>query len=143
MQEVFLRAWRALPAFAERARLSTWLHRIAINEARRFLARRRRTEVSEPGGWEEIETAAVAKALGRSRREPEDHVLVRELDDVLRRALAELPPLARDAVVLRDVEGLSIEDAATISRVPPAAFKSRLHRGRALLRSRLAPYLGT
>jgi RNA polymerase sigma-70 factor (ECF subfamily) len=138
-QEVFLRAWRALPDFQERAQLSTWLHRIAINESRRLLARRPSTpEIAQAHRRDE---ESVARVPGPSAAEPGAHALGRELEAVLRAALTELPADARAAVVLRDLEGLSTGEAAGVAGVPQAAFKSRLHRGRAQLRAQLAPYL--
>ena len=72
---------------------------------------------------------------------PEARALDREFAAVLERALAELPGQWRAAVVLRDIEGLSTEEAAGVVGIRQAAFKSRLHRGRMQLRALLAPYL--
>jgi len=68
-------------------------------------------------------------------------VLDHEFAQVLEQALAQLPPEWRAAVVLRDIEGLSTQEAAEVVDVRPAAFKSRLHRGRMALRALLEPYL--
>jgi RNA polymerase sigma-70 factor (ECF subfamily) len=135
--EVFVRAWRGLGRFEGRAKLSTWLYRIAFNEAQRALSRRR------PAGEE---TAAddedpVAAVPDDEHRGPDARALDRELGEVLDGALARLPPEWRIAVVLRDLEGLSTVEAAEIAGVRQAAFKSRLHRGRMQLRELLAPYL--
>ncbi len=137
-QEVFVRAWRGLPQFEERARLSTWLYRIAFNEAQRRLARRgpRRAEEG-PEGDDAIASVAESPALG-----PEAQTLDREFERIVELALDKLPADLRAAVVLRDLEGLSTQDAAEIAGVGQAAFKSRLHRGRMQLRALLEPYLG-
>jgi RNA polymerase sigma-70 factor (ECF subfamily) len=136
-QEVFLRAWRGLPRFQERARFSTWLYRIAFNEAQRRLARRGRVSADPaPDGDDPIVSLAESPELG-----PEARTLDRELSRVLERALAQLPAEWRVAVVLRDIEGLSTKEAAEIVGVRQAAFKSRLHRGRMQLRALLEPYL--
>jgi RNA polymerase sigma-70 factor, ECF subfamily len=139
-QEVFLRAWRALPRFRERSQLSTWLYRIAFNEAQRRLARvSQHTLTGErPPGEAEDAVAGIAEAphLG-----PEAVALDREFERQLEHALGRLPNDWRAAVVLRDIEGLSTEEAAAIVGVRQAAFKSRLHRGRMQLRSLLEPYL--
>ncbi len=137
-QEVFLRAWRGLPRFQERARLSTWLYRIAFNEAQRRLSRRPPTVVESSSDAEDP-VAALPEA---PRFGPEALALDREFERVVERALAQLPPEWRAAVVLRDIEGLSTEVAATVVGVREAAFKSRLHRGRMRLRALLEPYLG-
>jgi RNA polymerase sigma-70 factor, ECF subfamily len=136
-QEVFLRAWRGLARFEERSRFSTWLYRIAFNEAQRRLARRPpATTSSQPGDEDTI--AALPAAIGTG---PQARTLDREFEQMLDRALAELPADLRAAVVLRDLEGLSTEEAAAVADVGQAAFKSRLHRGRMQLRALLEPYL--
>jgi RNA polymerase sigma-70 factor, ECF subfamily len=136
-QEVFLRAWRGLVRFEERSRFSTWLYRIAFNEAQRRLARRPPpTASSRPGDEDAI--AALPAAIGAG---PQARILDREFERMLERALAELPADLRAAVVLRDLEGLSTEEAAAVAGVRQAAFKSRLHRGRMQLRALLEPYL--
>ena len=136
-QEVFLRAWRGLPRFEGRAQFSTWLYRIAFNEAQRRLARRPppRAEV-DPGRADPIASLPESPDLG-----PEAQTLDHEFEQTLERALEQLPMEWRAAVVLRDIEGLSTRDAAEIVGVGEAAFKSRLHRGRMQLRALLEPYL--
>jgi RNA polymerase sigma-70 factor (ECF subfamily) len=137
-QEVFVRAWRGLARFEERARFSTWLYRIAFNEAQRRRSRRALPRVDvNPEGADPVLALPESPELG-----PDAQTLSHELEQILERSLAELPPDWRDAVVLRDIEGLSTEEAAEITGVRQAAFKSRLHRGRMQLRSLLEPYLG-
>ena len=135
-QEVFLRAWRGLPRFEERSRFSTWIYRIAFNEAQRRLARRPAAAFSRPG--DEGTIAALPDPIGAG---PQARILHREFEQMLEQALAELPSDLRAAVVLRDLEGLSTEEAAAVAGVRQAAFKSRLHRGRMQLRALLEPYL--
>jgi RNA polymerase sigma-70 factor, ECF subfamily len=136
-QEVFLRAWRGLTRFEERSQFSTWLYRIAFNEAQRRLARRPpATTFSRPG--DEDAVAALPDAIDAG---PQARTLDREFEQMLERALAELPADLRAAVVLRDLEGLSTEEAAEVAGVRQAALKSRLHRGRMRLRALLEPYL--
>jgi RNA polymerase sigma-70 factor (ECF subfamily) len=136
-QEVFLRAWRGLAGFQERAQLSTWLYRIAFNEAQRRVSRRAPL-AAEPDQRDADPVAAIPEA---SDLGPEARALDREFEAVLERALAALPAEWRAAVVLRDIEGLSTEEAAAVVGVRQAAFKSRLHRGRMQLRVLLEPYL--
>jgi RNA polymerase sigma-70 factor (ECF subfamily) len=136
-QEVFLRAWRGLPRFEERAQLSTWLYRIAFNEAQRRLSRRAPPLV-RPDRDREDPVSALPEA---PQFGPEAQALNHEFEQILEYALAELPDDWRAAVVLRDIEGLSTKDAAEIVGARPAAFKSRLHRGRMQLRALLEPYL--
>jgi RNA polymerase sigma-70 factor, ECF subfamily len=136
-QEVFLRAWRGLDRFQRRSRLATWLYRIAFNEAQRHLARRGPPHVEpDPEREDPVESLPEAGRLG-----PQARALDHEFEAILEQALAQLPADWRAAVVLRDIEGLSTKDAAEVVGVRPAAFKSRLHRGRMRLRALLEPYL--
>ena len=136
-QEVFVRAWRGLARFEERAQFSTWLYRIAFNEAQRRLSRRppRRSDPN-PDRDDSIVSVPESPGLG-----PEAQTLNREFERTLDDALDQLPADWRAAVVLRDIEGLSTQEAADIVGVRQAAFKSRLHRGRMQLRALLEPYL--
>jgi len=136
-QEVFLRAWRGLDRFQGRSQLSTWLYRIAFNEAQRRLSRRRPPPVAaDPDGPDPI--AAIPDSPDRG---PDARALDRELGEAVDAALARLPPDLRAAVILRDLDGLSTDEAAAAVGVRPAAFKSRLHRGRMAMRELLTPYL--
>jgi RNA polymerase sigma-70 factor, ECF subfamily len=136
-QEVFLRAWRGLARFEERAQFSTWLYRIAFNEAQRQLARRASPRLRvDPDRDDPIISLPESPQLG-----PEAQTLAHEFERALEHALAQLPAEWRAAVVLRDIEGLSTREAAEIVGARPAAFKSRLHRGRMQLRALLEPYL--
>jgi RNA polymerase sigma-70 factor (ECF subfamily) len=139
-QEVFVRAWRGLARFEERSRFSTWLYRIAFNEAQRRLSRRPPPRV-EPDAADPDRPDPVVSLPESPELGPEAQTLDREFERTLERALAELPADWRAAVVLRDIEGLSTHDAAEVVGVGEAAFKSRLHRGRMQLRALLEPYL--
>jgi RNA polymerase sigma-70 factor, ECF subfamily len=137
-QEVFVRAWRGLARFEERSQFSTWLYRIAFNEAQRRLSRRRPARAERESDREyPIVSLSETPELG-----PEAQTLDREFERTLRWALGQLPADWRAAVILRDVEGLSTRDAAEVAGIREAAFKSRLHRGRMRLRALLEPYLG-
>jgi RNA polymerase sigma-70 factor (ECF subfamily) len=137
-QEVFLRAWRGLGRFEGRAQLSTWLYRIAFNEAQRRLARGEPAPLGQTRGGEEDPLDAIPDSPAE---QPDALLAGREFEQMLERALAELPLELRAAVVLRDLEGLSTAEAAGAVGVREAAFKSRLHRGRMQLRALLEPYL--
>lgn len=136
-QEVFLRAWRGLARFEERSQFSTWLYRIAFNEAQRRLSRRAAPRAEpDPDREDPVLSLPESPQLG-----PEAHTLDREFEQTLEGALSQLPEDWRAAVVLRDIEGLSSQEAADAVGVGQAAFKSRLHRGRMRLRALLEPYL--
>jgi RNA polymerase sigma-70 factor (ECF subfamily) len=137
-QEVFLRAWRGLRQFQERAQFSTWLYRIAFNEAQRRMSKRGPAPVERhPEGDDPL-----ARIADRPDRGPSRRALAGEFESVLRDALGQLPDEWRIAVVLRDIEGFSTKEAAEITGVRKAAFKSRLHRARMQLRTLLEPYIG-
>jgi RNA polymerase sigma-70 factor, ECF subfamily len=135
-QETFLRAWRALPRFERRSRFFTWLYRIGFNEAQRRLARRPAAGLSlsstDEGPLEE-------QADGRPG--PAEQAENEELRRALERALRELPLELRVPVVLRDIEGLTTREAASMLGLGEPAFKSRLHRGRMALRGLLTPWV--
>ena len=137
-QEVFLRAWRGFARFEGRAQLSTWLYRIAFNEAQRRLSRREPATVAPTPEGED----PVAGIPDAPRRGPAARALEHEFETILKDALGQLPTEWRAAVVLRDLEGLSTRDGAIAVGIREAAFKSRLHRGRMQLRGLLEPYLG-
>jgi RNA polymerase sigma-70 factor (ECF subfamily) len=128
-QECFVRAWRALPGFRGDAKFSTWLYRIALNEGNRFLARESRREVLP---YDDV--LLDVPDLGSSTAELAE---AGELREQLERFIAELPANYRAAVVLRDIEGFSNEEAAELLELDLRNFKSRLHRGRMALRRRL------
>jgi RNA polymerase sigma-70 factor (ECF subfamily) len=128
-QECFIRAWRGLRSFRGEARFSTWLYRIGINEGNRFLARESRRELLP---FEDV--LRDVPDLGAQTAELAE---VSETHEQLEALLAELPAHYRAAVVLRDVEGYSNEEAAELLELDVRNFKSRLHRGRMALRRRL------
>jgi RNA polymerase sigma-70 factor, ECF subfamily len=128
-QEVMLRAWRGITRFRGQSSYFTWLYRIAVNEANRALEKRARHPAGVTLGADELQLPADA-ALDPSRQAENS-----ELRQALGRALADLPLPLRTALVLRDVEGLSTQEAAEIAGVGEAAFKSRLHQARLRVRA--------
>jgi len=128
-QEVMLRAWQGISRFQGRSSYFTWLYRIAVNEANRTLERRARRPAGVPLSADELQLP------GSPALEPARQAEASELRQALGRALGELPPPLRTAIVLRDVEGLSTQEAAEIAGVGQAAFKSRLHQARLRVRA--------
>ena len=128
-QEVLLRAWRGITSFRGQSSYFTWLYRIAVNEANRALERSARRPADVPLSARELQLPA------SPADEPPRQAENSELRRALSQALAELPPALRTAVVLRDVEGLSTQEAAAIAGVSQAAFKSRLHQARLSVRA--------
>lgn len=132
MQAAYLSAFRFLGDFAGEAAFSTWLTRIAVNEA---LARRRRGRWLTP-------VVDVAGAGPDPVATPEEQAASREAVRLLERALDQLPAAQRVVFLLREVEQVSTEDAARALGISPDAVKVRLHRARRGLRAALLAGLG-
>ncbi len=139
LQETFVKAYRALPNFDGRSQLSTWLYRIAVNEALMVLRRK------------EVETISVDAPLSPEEEQehielvdwcciPEEELLSAETRQVLEEAVARLPASLRMVFLLRDVEGLSTREVAETLGLSEGAVKVRLSRARERLRKLLAPY---
>ena len=140
-QETFLRAFQAIEKFRGDADLKTWLYRIAINQARnrwRWWRRRRRdATVSLDATVGEREQTIAMHLEDASASDPEEETLARERQSQLREALQELRSAYREAVVLRDIEGLTYEEIAATLQINIGTVKSRLARGRLELRRKL------
>ncbi|MGH2985851.1 MAG: RNA polymerase sigma factor [Solirubrobacterales bacterium] len=132
-QEAFLRAWRSIGRFEGRSRFFTWLYRIGINEAKRRAARR------PPATVVSLDDEPIPEAPDWSEA-PETRMRQHDLRRVLEDAIRALPIEYRAPLILRDVEGLSTEEAAEVTELGEAAFKSRLHRGRLAVRRALDEY---
>lgn len=134
LQETFLKAWRGIERFRGEALFSTWIYRIAINEARRRQAydSHRRALPIDDVMLELPDLAEGPASLAESA----------ELESFIEQCVAELPASYREAVVLRDVEGLSNEEAAAVLELDIRNFKSRLHRGRVAIRRRVEEHFG-
>jgi RNA polymerase sigma-70 factor (ECF subfamily) len=136
MQQAYLNAFTNLRQFRGQAQFSTWLTRIAINEA---LARVRRRGRYEPfDELNPVETIMPASSVP----DPERQAFTGELRDLLEWAIDALPDGAREVFVLRDVEGLSTAEAAAALGVSDDVVKTRLSRARAALRASLLERTG-
>ena len=144
-QDVLLKVYRKIEAFRGDAALSSWIYRITFNTAMSRLRSGRASRLAEvqqseqPGG----------EHPDRGPQEPadwsalaDDQVLRGEMRNRLLNALPLLPAVYRVPVILRDIQGLSTEEASAVLRVKPQTLKSRLHRGRLILREHLADFAG-
>ncbi len=140
-QETFLRAFQAIAHFRGEADLRTWLYRIAINQARnrwRWWRRRRKSDTVSLDATENGDGQPLALRLcDTSQADPEQAALMRERETRLRSALRSLGRSYREAVILRDIEGLSYEEIAATLEISIGTVKSRLARGRLELRRKL------
>jgi len=143
LQEAFLSAFKAVERFEGQSRLSTWLHRIAVNSALmrlRSLKRRREQSVEsmQPGftdGGHFLEPPAPWSDSAEATVQRE------EMRTIVHEAIAGLPETHRNALLLRDIQGLSNEDVARELGVTVNAAKIRVHRARLALRGVLDPHL--
>jgi RNA polymerase sigma-70 factor (ECF subfamily) len=144
VQEAYVRAFRSLADFRGDSSLSTWLTRIALNEALGRLRRRRNMvgletiEGAQRGGGARILMFPTEQAGS----DPEGAAARREIRRLLEEAIDELPEGFRLVLVARDVDGMSVEEAAQILGVRPETVRTRLHRARRLLRAALDQRLG-
>ncbi len=143
-QEVFLKAFRGIRSFRGSSSLKTWLYRIAVREAlnhRRWNWRhlRQQFSIDAESAGQEGEAQRAALQLEDGGPSPFDSMAAQEMQDVVHRALAQVPAVFRGAVILRDLEGLAYEEVAEVLEVSVGTVKSRILRGRAALREILEP----
>jgi RNA polymerase sigma-70 factor, ECF subfamily len=130
-QEALLKAHRNLDQFQGRARFTTWISRIAINEALMCLRKRRSTlHVPLEDALREDETASVSFELHSHIQDPETAYSQRELRQMLTQAISELRPLHREVFLLRAVECLSVVETAKALLVSVSTVKTRMRRAR-------------
>jgi RNA polymerase sigma-70 factor (ECF subfamily) len=132
MQQAYVNAYVHLSQFAERARFSTWLTKIAVYEALSRARRRRRAAVDplpETDGGEDM--------LPSQAPDAEHRVYAREMQDLVESAIAAMPEVYRTTFVLREIEGLSVSEVASCLDVSADTVKTRVHRARARLRDDL------
>lgn len=143
-QEVFVKIFRGISHFHGEASLKTWIYRIALHEAlnqRRWWSRHQRREVAMESGEEKEQHVAPIDLLTDPQQSPFDAAAHAEIAARVEAALRRVPEPYRTVVVLRDIEGFGYEEIAEILKTNLGTIKSRLMRGRAHLKSRLAPYM--
>ncbi|TFV69689.1 RNA polymerase sigma factor [Bradyrhizobium frederickii] len=142
VQETYVRAFTHLDGFLGDAALSTWLSRIAINEALGRL-RSRRPQV-ELGSVPEatLEAQIIRFPLSTAATDPEKSMAQREIQRVVEHAIDELPDAFRMVFIARVMEGMSMEETAELLAIKPETVKTRLHRARALLRENVEKKIG-
>jgi len=136
MQDSFMKAFRYIGQFRKESRFTTWLTRIAVNEA---LQKRRTRKILVPleeAGKPQNET--MPHRFDRWRDDPEKLYGKQEMRQIVESAIQSLPEIYRETLVLRDIEGFSAEEAAEALGVKVPALKSRLLRARLMMRETLA-----
>ncbi len=144
-QETFIRAYRALAQFRGEAQFYTWLYRIAVNTAKKALVDLRRdplvSESALRGGTdEEDETSALENELTSSET-PETVLAAKEIAACVNAAMEALPAELRQAVTLREIEGLSYEEIAELMNCPIGTVRSRIFRAREAISAKVKPML--
>jgi RNA polymerase sigma-70 factor (ECF subfamily) len=141
LQETYMKALKALPTFEGRSSISTWLHRIAVNESLMLIRKRKAPMVSvddtqsfdsdeESSGMEIVDFCCL----------PEKELLSTESRKFMDQAIQRLPETLKTVFVLRDLEGLSIQETAEVMQITENNVKTRLLRARLRLRQELAAY---
>ena len=144
-QETFIRAYRALAQFRGDAQFYTWLYRIAVNTAKKALVDLKRDPlVSETalrsGADDEDETSAMENEL-TSAETPETMLAAKEIAATVNSAMEALPEELRQAVTLREIEGLSYEEIAEVMNCPIGTVRSRIFRAREAISAKVKPLL--
>lgn len=137
-QEVFISVFKTIDTFREESKFSTWLYRVTVNHCKnriKYLARRHERDRDE---LDEASHQANGVATGTPVRAAPDKALASaQMEKLLQEAIANLDDDQRVVVVLRDIEDLSIEEICEITGLPDGTVKSRLHRGRLVLRKKM------
>jgi RNA polymerase sigma-70 factor (ECF subfamily) len=134
-QEVFLKAYLALPRFHGKSEFGTWLYRISINHIKDFLRKKGRAkEVS----LEDVREISFSDKEQTERAEQEREIEARR--GLVQRFVQGLPEKYRVILTLRDIQGLAYEEISQVLHLSPGTVDSRLHRARRMLRQKLAPY---
>jgi len=144
-QDVLFKVYRKVGAFRGDAALSSWIYRITFNTAMSRLrtAQYQRTQAdAQPFPGTEGEGNSAARELADWSQMADERVLRAELRQHVFRAILALPAIYRGPVMLRDIQGMSTEEASAMLRVKDQTLKSRLHRGRLILRRQLADFAG-
>jgi RNA polymerase sigma-70 factor (ECF subfamily) len=141
LQETFIKAYRALPGFEARSQVSTWLYRIATNEALMLLRRQKPMVDIVLENEDEEEDVAPLEIVDWCCL-PEEELLSSESRLFMEMAVMKLSAALRLVFLLRDVEGLSVKETAEVLGISEAAVKVRLMRARLAMREELTRYFG-
>ncbi|MDP3082243.1 MAG: RNA polymerase sigma factor RpoE [Rubrivivax sp.] len=145
-QETFIRAYRALPKFRGESAFYTWLYRIAVNTAKKTLVEMKRDplvfEGARNAGDDGDETSRAESEL-TDRETPEGLLATKEIAAAVNAAIGALSEDLRQAVTLREIEGLSYEEISEVMNCPIGTVRSRIFRAREAIAARLRPLLDT
>lgn len=140
LQETFIKVLRALPSFEGRSNLSTWIYRIAVNEALMLTRKQKSPQISIDEDRENDESESDPVEIVDFCCLPERELLSTEARQFLDKAMQKLSPALRAVFVLRDLEGLSVRETAETLEISEMTVKTRLLRARLKLREELSGY---
>ncbi len=140
VQETFIKAYRALPGFRGDSAFYTWLYRIASNTAKNYLASANRRLTDAAIDFNDAEQIEVGDTL-KEQTTPERLLLTHELQQAIIAAIEGLPADLRTAVTLREIDGLSYEEIATVMECPVGTVRSRIFRAREAVDKQIKPLL--
>ncbi len=140
-QDVFVTVYRTLEQFRGDCSFSTWVYRIALNLCKNRIKYLQRRNFHRAQDIEETSENAIQSPQPMAFANPEQQLLGRELERLLQHELSALEEDFRIVLVLRDLEHLSYEEIADITDLALGTVKSRIHRARSMLKSRMEPYL--
>ncbi len=142
-QETFIKAYKALPQFRGEAAFYTWLYRIAVNTAKNYLAARSKAmpTVSSQSMGDDDEPDE--RLVAHDNNTPESELLSKQVAIAVNEAVEALPEELRQAITLREIEGMSYEEIADYMGCPIGTVRSRIFRAREAIATKLRPILGT
>ena len=145
-QETFIRAYRALPQFRGESAFYTWLYRIAVNTAKKALVEKKRDPLVFEGAMVSTEDGEEPSRVENELTDgetPETVMASRQVAATVNAAIDALSEDLRQAIVLREIEGLSYEEIADVMNCPIGTVRSRIFRAREAIAVKLRPLLGT
>ncbi len=143
-QETFIRAYRALHQFRGDAQFYTWLYRIAVNTAKKALMDLKRDPTVSEAAWRTSDDDDETSRPGNepiADETPESVLAAKEIGAVVNAAMEALPSDLREAVILREIEGLTYEEIAAAMNCPIGTVRSRIFRAREAVSARIRPLL--
>ena len=137
-QETFIKAYKSLSSFRGDSAFYTWLYRIGINAAKNFLVAQKRRASNTSSNFD-IEDAENFEEGGKLRElaTPESELISKQIAQTVNQALNELPQELRTAITLREIEGLSYEEIASVMNCPTGTIRSRIFRAREVISVKL------
>lgn len=139
-QEAFIKAYRAIQNFRGESQFYTWLYRIAVNTAKNHLVTRNRRPPSDDVDIGDAEHYGGSEYL-KDNDTPESDMYRGELEAVVFKAMSDLPEDLRTAVTLREMEGMSYEEIASIMECPVGTVRSRIFRAREAITDKIKPLM--